>query len=82
MPLPDASLAELHGLWPGLVDSMESINALMPEDVAEQIVHDFTEVRDELLRRERLVHQSAEHAAGCDGAMLDLVPRPGPPPSL
>jgi hypothetical protein len=82
MPLPDASLGQLHSLWPSLVDDLESINALMPDHVAETIVSDFEECRDELLRRDRLVHQAAEHCAGCDGSMLDLVPRPGPPPEL
>ena len=58
--LPDASLGQLHALWPEVINDMESINDLMPEHVADSIVQDFADVRDELLRRDRITCQASQ----------------------
>jgi hypothetical protein len=78
----DASLGELLAVWPTLADDMETINALMPDDIAEGIVQDFTSVRDELLRRQRIVRLAEPFTRGHDGCMYHLGPPNHPPPDL
>jgi len=71
--LPDATLAELHAVWPDLADDMRHAH-LMPDDIAEQVISDFTEIRDELLRRQRMCKLAVPLCSGHDGTMLRLEP--------
>ncbi len=79
--LPDASLGELHTLWPEIIRDLESVSDLMPEHVAESIAADFAAVRDELLRRDRITRQASQQCPNHDGSMLWLAPYE-PPPDL
>jgi hypothetical protein len=80
--LPDASLGELLGVWDDIAADLESINDLMPDDVADQIAADFADVRDELLRRQRIARMAEALCQGHDGLMLHLTPPNHPPPPI
>jgi hypothetical protein len=79
---PDVTLAELLGTWDELAADLESINRHTPDDVADQIVADFADCRDELLKRQRIARMAEALCMGHDGCMYHLGPPGQPPPDL